>query len=194
MQLSCGGQYSLFLSMNGKIYGCGYNNYVQLGIGDMEKNENVYMYDQVVVGEKQSSNNKFIRFCELTYFVDINVKIRYITCGWSHNLVIDMNGKCWSWGCNVMGQCGLGSNAEGNQIIYNPKMIKDLEEFIVEYVECGYDHSYCRIKKGSKLHYLFGSNQYQQCIINDIDMVKRPICINDEVKEQTGHVRIIGCH
>ena len=186
MQLSCGAEHSLLLSMNGNVYGSGYNKYGQLGIGAMKGNQNIS--DKVVIGENKSSKKEFIGFCELDYFVDINVKIKYVTCGLKHNLVIDMNDKCWSWGHNNMGQCGLGSNDKTNEIVYKPKMIKDLEQFIVEYVECGFDHSYCRIKKG--LHYLFGGNQYQQCIINDIEIVKKPFCINDKVKEQTGYDKI----
>ena len=86
--------------------------------------------------------------------------IKDVKCGATHNVVLDINGDVYSWGSNGSGQCGQEKDDE--IYIYKPKLIESFKEYVVDCIDCGYDHSY--VKTVDKRHYLFGGNCSGQCI------------------------------
>ena len=126
--------------------------------------------------------------------------IKDIQCGNDHNLALDANGRVYSFGANHLGQCGDSSTKH----VDTPKMIKYLKNYTVLQIDCGSNHSYCRVAKHCVMdgeqdkHYLFGSNKYNECItydnainngqrdkcFNNIKVVT-PHCINDIIEEKS---------
>ena len=64
-QIACGENHTMFLASDGKLYGCGYNDNGQLGLGDTGSGEPTIK--------------------EITFFTDIN--ITQIVCGYNHTFV-----------------------------------------------------------------------------------------------------------
>ena len=55
-----------------------------------------------------------------------------------------------------------------------------LKDSNIVIIKCGYYHSYC--KTNNKSHYLWGLNQYNECITNDgREEIREPFCINNNV-------------
>ena len=48
-------------------------------------------------------------------------------------------------------------------------------------IRCGLEHSYVRTETGD--HYLFGSNDDGECMVDNMKYVKMPVCINDKIEE-----------
>ena len=78
--------HSLVLKNDGTLWGCGYNGYGQLGLGD--------------------TNNK-TTFTQITTNTD---DIKQVYCGASHNFILKNDGTLWSCGYNNFGGLGLGNN------------------------------------------------------------------------------------
>ena len=86
-----------------------------------------------------------------------------IVCGSDHNLCIDENHKIYSWGRNDSGQCGYGHGQTESKVI--PSLINKLIKYNIINIKCGAYHSYALNDKNE--HYLFGSNGYNQCSIQN---------------------------
>ena len=105
--------HSLILKNDGTLWGCGYNGYGQLGLGD--------------------TNNK-TTFTEITTNTD---DIKAVYCGENHNFILKNNDTLWSCGYNYCGQLGLGDTVNRytfTKINTNVGNIKS--------VYCGKDHTF----------------------------------------------------
>eukprot|EP01084_Bolivina_argentea_P116157 206437_1 len=93
-----------------------------------------------------------------------NKKIKDVSCGSDHVLIIDHKYKIYSWGNNVdHGQCGhpiIHSNV--TNYIYDIKRIKCLKKYKIIKIKCGSLHSYAMSDDGK--HFLFGSNHNSECL------------------------------
>ena len=74
--------YSLILKNDGTLWGCGRNNYGQLGLGD---------------------NTNRTTFTEIITNAD---DIKLVYCGGNHTLILKNDGTLWGCGCNTFGQLG----------------------------------------------------------------------------------------
>ena len=95
--------YSLILENDGTLWGCGQNNYGQLGLGD---NNNRNIFTQVTTND-----------------------IKSVYCGDSHTFILENDGTLWGCGRNNEGQLGLGDTANRNtftQITTNANDIKEI--------------------------------------------------------------------
>ena len=104
--------HSLILKNDGTLWGCGLNNYGQLGLGD--------------------TTNK-ITLTQITTNAD---NIKKVYCGYHHTIVLKNDGTLWGCGLNDYGQLGLGNTTNRTtftQIITNTDNIKE--------VYCGYKHT-----------------------------------------------------
>ena len=82
------------------------------------------------------------------------MKGNFVSCGYCHTVIIDLNCNVWVFGYNGFGQLGLGDN----HFRYIPTQIYDLKGRVVE---CGSNHTVI-IDLDSNVR-LFGCwNQYQQ--------------------------------
>ena len=77
--------HSLILKNDGTLWGCGWNSYGQLGLGD--------------------TNNRNT-FTQITTNTD---DIKSVYCGWKHTLILENDGTLWGTGWNEKGQLGLGA-------------------------------------------------------------------------------------
>ena len=104
--------HSLILKNDGTLWGCGWNNCGQLGLGD--------------------TTNR-TTFTQVTTNAD---NIKEIYCGADHTFILKNDGTLWSTGYNVNGQLGLGDAANRynfTQITTNADNIKS--------VFCGANHT-----------------------------------------------------
>ena len=82
----CGNGYTFTLKNNGTLWGCGYNGYGQLGLGDTTDRNT---------------------FTQVTTNTD---DIKEIYCGMYHTLILKNDGTLWGCGDNEYGQLGLGDD------------------------------------------------------------------------------------
>lgn len=95
IRISGGETHTMVLSANKWAWGCGDNDYSQLGIGSG------YQYaDQRILVRVYGYN-------DAGRLQDIND----VAAGWKHSLALDVNGLVWSWGWNSKGQLGIGESA-----------------------------------------------------------------------------------
>ena len=161
LKIKTGLKHSLILEDNGSIWTFGSNTFGELGIGDNTEYEEI--------------DNPM----EIPYFIQNKVCIIDIRCGSEHNLAISQDYKVYSWGLNASRQCGIDKQIS---FVYKPVMIKKLEEYEVNGIEAGHRHSYCKSVCGK--HWLFGSNEYNECITYDgRKKVKEPFQIDQIIKE-----------
>ena len=111
--ISLGSQHTICVTNKGKIYTFGWNNYGQCGVP----------INSTVVLKSELENNRLIninKFNELELKVlnridgvkipqiDEIILSNSITCGEDYTLIVDKEGKLWSFGLNLNGQLGLG--------------------------------------------------------------------------------------
>lgn len=93
-KVSGGEDHTLVLTESKAVWGCGYNLYYQLGIGDDSAAK--YTLIRVHDGDMNTASD---------YLEHIND----IDAGWMHSLALDVNGFVWAWGWNEYGQLGDSS-------------------------------------------------------------------------------------
>jgi RCC1 and BTB domain-containing protein len=104
ISIACGGQHSLALTDTGKVYSWGFNKTGQLGIGNTFYNkENIPM--KINLSE--------------------DLKIKSISCGIAHSLLLTTDGDIYAFGCNKF--CLLGNETQFCQS--NPIKINDSQKF-----------------------------------------------------------------
>ena len=118
IDIKCGGEHSLFLSSNKKLYVCGHGYLGQLGLG----------------------NNKNINLPTIVKCLS-NKTIIEIAAGWSHSLVLTSEGNVYSTGCNKYGELGIGKNLNRYKYIW----IKSLSNLNIKHISAGGHHSWCLI-------------------------------------------------
>ena len=105
-------EHSLILKNDGTLWGCGCNDYGQLGLGD---------------------NTKRTTFTQVTTNTN---DIKEIYCGYNHTFILKNNSTLWGCGYNGYGQLGLGDTTDRyifTQITTNINNIKS--------VCCGRNHT-----------------------------------------------------
>ena len=117
-EIACGAHHSLFLTNDGSVYSCGYNDYGQLGL---------------------NSTNDQIAPQKIQTFYDNEIKITKIACGSSYSLFLTNDGRVYSCGSNVYGQLGL--NSTNDQIA--PQLIQTFydNEIKITKIAGGANHS-----------------------------------------------------
>ena len=95
-------------------------------------------------------NDDLMKPTKIPYFIKEKIIIKDIKCGIAHNIALDINGDVYSWGYNNYGQCGHENDDRGYNF-YEPKLIEDVKEFVIDYIDCGCDHSY--VKTVDKRHF-----------------------------------------
>ena len=109
----CGNDYTFILENDGTSWGCGKNDYGQLGLGD---------------------TNHRTTFTQVTTNAN---DIKEIYCGYDYTLILKNDGTLWSCGRNTDGQLGLGdtnSRTIFTQITTNADDVKE--------IYCGGDHTF----------------------------------------------------
>ena len=115
-QIACGQNNTFILNNDGSLWGCGYNNYGQLGLG--------------------TTNINYNTFTQVT--TNINNDVKQIACGSSHTVILKNDGSIWSCGGNGNGQLGIsgaGDKKTFTQVITN--INND-----VKLIACGGSHTF----------------------------------------------------
>ena len=132
-EIYCGMYHTLILENDGTLWGCGKNDYGQLGLGD---------------GSNRTT------FTQITANSD-NIKSVY--CGWGHTLILKNDGTLWGTGYNEQGQLGLGDNT--NRYTFT-QIANDIKS-----VYCGDSHTF--ILKNDDTLWGYGYNYYGQLGLGD---------------------------
>nr|QBK90128.1 MAG: regulator of chromosome condensation protein [Pithovirus LCPAC102] len=141
--ISCGRNHTIIIDENDYLWSFGDNRNGQLGL-------NYYL------GSKYSNNRN------IPIKIEFNYKVKSVSCGGAHTIIIDENDYLWSFGCNDTGQLGIKI---GYYIdIYIPTKIAFNHK--VKSVSCGNDHTII-IDENDKL-WAFGDKNYGQLGLGDI--------------------------
>jgi alpha-tubulin suppressor-like RCC1 family protein len=122
-QVVCGGLHTFILKTNGTVWGCGYNNYGQLGLGATSTSYNTFT---------QATTN-------------INNDVKQIVCGEHHTVILKNDGSIWSCGRNDTGQLGLGSKTDSNKFT---KVTANVSNDVKQ-IACGGLHTFIIKNDGS---------------------------------------------
>ena len=118
IDIKCGGEHSIFLTNDGKVYSCGHGYFGQLGLGN---NKNVKA--PILV---QSLSNK---------------KVIEIAAGWSHTIILTNEKNVYITGCGKFGELGIGENTNRYKYVW----LKSLGIMNVKHIFAGGHHSWCII-------------------------------------------------
>ena len=162
--IAAGYEYSLFVDSDDCLWYCGRKSF---------KNQEII-----------SSTTESMLPIPIIYFRNKRTRIKQISCGVAHNLILGDTGICYAFGYNEYGQCGTGDLSLG-AAIFAPTPIKTSKSLGIVYVECGYFHSYVKYESRLQLssaktiqdveHYLFGRNDHNQCtLITEENIIKCP--------------------
>ena len=109
----CGDYHTIMLKNDGTLWGCGSNNYGQLGLGD--------------------GNNR-TTFTEITTNTD---DIKSVCCGGYYTFMLKNDDTLWSTGYNGFGELGLGSS--GNKYTFT-QVTTNADD--IKSVHCGNHHTF----------------------------------------------------
>ena len=107
IEVSCGNEHTLALSLKGDVYSWGSVNDGVLGRKINNKNINGLAKPEII-----------------QYFTKNNIKIKHISSGSIHNLCLDYNNNIYSFGCSKGGQLGL----EENKLLELYKEINNIDD------------------------------------------------------------------
>ena len=132
---SCGWDHTVALTICGRIYTCGSNEYGQLGLGDENKYHiftELYLsnilkiecgdYHTVALSKSRhlfvwgSNNSGQLGLGEIGFNKNYPQKLSSlnniisVSCGALHTIVLRIDGMLFGWGSNEYGQLGLGNN------------------------------------------------------------------------------------
>jgi len=179
--IAAGGSHALILGTDGSVYAMGGNNLGQLGLGftsrEVRKPTRIPLMTEtkgIYAGRAHSlildtegtvrafGDNRtgqlglgnILDFVESPRSVLIRFKVKAVSTGNFHTLILDLEGNVWSCGNNSRGQLGL--NDYDNRVIFT--RIPSLSR--IKDVSAGGYHSVVLTEEGEV--YVFGSNEYGQ--------------------------------
>jgi alpha-tubulin suppressor-like RCC1 family protein len=130
-QVATGHQFSLALDIDGRVWSFGLNAFGQLGLGDLKT-----------------------RYSPTIILPLVDQCITSVSAGLQHGIVLDSNGKLWSFGHNDFGQLGLTDRVNR----YSPQQVTWPRDVVQ--VSSGYYHNLI-LDSGSNV-WAFGYNYYGQ--------------------------------
>ena len=138
-EIQCGKTFTMMITKNNQLYGCGVNDLYQLGLSYAPENKLFH------------PDMKCDDFTLPTVIESIPFTVETIACGEGHCLaVLKGNGglNLWSWGNNQWGQLGIGLESGIKKSLPKPiAWMLNENEWVVEKVSCGGFHSLCVVKR-----------------------------------------------
>jgi hypothetical protein len=131
-QVSCGKEHLAAVTSNGKLITMGNPNDGKLGhkVKDSrDPNTKLTAYRPSLVTKS----------AELDYveFQDENIKIKQVSCGFTHTVALTEDGRVFTWGNGATGALGHG-DAENHPV---PKEVEGLKDHTIVKVDCGSEHT-----------------------------------------------------
>ena len=145
--VSCGESHTVIITVDNNLYSFGNNASGQLGLGNTD-NKNVPT---------------------LVTTIPDSLKVKAVSCGDNHTVIITEDGNLYSFGLNNRGQLGLGSNINSNV----PSLVIDLNGLKVKAASCGKLHTVI-ITEDGELH-SFGSNEFGQLGLGLGDIINKKV-------------------
>jgi alpha-tubulin suppressor-like RCC1 family protein len=136
--ISCGMNHVLVVSIQGQVYGWGWNSNGQVGIPT--ETEIIDQPTKLFFGSEKS------------------IQIQSVAAGGRHSLAIDTKGTVWSWGDNQYGQLGHQSSTKNDPL---PNVVEMTKQIPMIQIATGYAHS-AMISRDKGDLYTFGWGQYHQ--------------------------------
>jgi X-linked retinitis pigmentosa GTPase regulator len=132
----------MFLTSNHKVWGCGHNEFFQLGLGHTQK-------VQLPVNISAANPNDFGK-----------KEIIQVECGYDHTLFLTRDNEVWACGINEYGQIGLPKSYSE---AITPTRIEYFNQnnIVVRHIVCGGHHTVYILNDDSVL--FCGANEYGQC-------------------------------
>ncbi|NDC56780.1 MAG: hypothetical protein EBZ69_08255 [Alphaproteobacteria bacterium] len=176
-QIATGDNNSFFLTNNGSVFGCGRNNYGQLGLtiyniesqNTLQQVINATNIEQISVGRYHSlflKKDRTVWGCGTNEFGQLGIggeldnqytlqqvikatNIKQIATGYIHSLFLKYDGTVWGCGYNEFGQLGIGNYDNQSTLqqvkgLYGNGYITDIEQ-----IATGYYHSLFLKKDGT---------------------------------------------
>ncbi len=164
--VSCGNNYTVLIDINNNVWAFGFNYHGELGLGDntnsryiskptkindikaksiscghshtllIDMNNNVWSFGSNSNGQLGLGNSGYDTNKNEPTKIN-GIKAKFVSCGSSHTLVIDMNNNVWAFGSNEYGQLGLGNNGYNTNITV-PTKINGIK---AKYISCGNIHT-----------------------------------------------------
>ncbi|XP_060815883.1 uncharacterized protein LOC132907131 [Bombus pascuorum] len=153
VDIACGSHHSLALTNEGKVYAWGENTSGQVG-KSVNINENTPMKVNSTLASKT---------------------VICISCCQSSSMTVTDTGKVYGWGCNDVGQLGIGNYV--NQV--DPCKVTMLIGVVIEKIVCGYAHVLALSNKGAL--YVWGGNNYGQLGLGMKTNICSPVQLKQEV-------------
>lgn len=135
-RISCGYDFSIFLSNDGRMFGCGNNNYGQLGIA--------------------------IKECKIVYEfeeIPLNVRVIDVQVGYKHTLCLSYDSCVYVCGDNEDGQLGM----EQSTLFVDEMMLHPYFSDVMS-ISVGSYHSLCLTFDHQC--FIFGNNVHEQICLN----------------------------
>jgi alpha-tubulin suppressor-like RCC1 family protein len=184
-QIACGDEHTMFLTSQGKVYGCGRNNHFQV----------------------KSSGNTVDTPTEITNFVPQLASNEYIiqfACGSGYTMFLTSKGKVYGCGLNEDNQVsssGYGQITQPTEITnFFPQLASN--EYIIQIACGGFSHSWTHYGGGCYTMFLTsqgkvygcGNNDYYQINLSSKAPITRPTEISNYPQSEYGDKIIqIGC-
>ena len=128
-----GSNHCLAADISGKVYSWGFNRYGQLGVGS-ESNEN------------------------LPTEIDGLKDVVFISCGAEQSAALTKDGKVYTFGRGQDARLGHGETSGSNETY--PRLVEELDDKRVVYIDAGYAHMACVTEDGEV--WTWGKNVYSQ--------------------------------
>jgi alpha-tubulin suppressor-like RCC1 family protein len=119
--IACGGYHTMVLMDDDTVWGAGYNNYGQLGLGN-------------------TNNKSTLTQITTTSPSGYQKRAKYVSCGIYHTIILMNDGTIWGTGDNRYGQLGLGDTID-THILTQMTLIPSAYQFSAKYVSCGGFHT-----------------------------------------------------
>ncbi|XP_072799353.1 probable E3 ubiquitin-protein ligase HERC6 isoform X1 [Vicugna pacos] len=137
--VSCGKEHSLAVCRKGRVFAWGAGSDGQLGTGEFKE----------------------INFIPKKIKTLTGIKIIQVSCGHYHSLALSEDGQVFSWGKNIDGQLGLGSEFPSQA---SPQRVRSLEGIPLAQVAAGGAHSFALSLSGTSFGW--GSNSAGQLALH----------------------------
>ena len=184
--ISCGYGHSIFLTINGNVYGSGDNDFGQLTDKFVNNKKNINIEIQNIMNTNDvikvgcgthcsfilSNNNILNIFGYFKYKHRIIPNVIDFNCGGIHAGYITLKREIYMIGHNGYCQCGLLSDIDYCDYIPNELLTNKQ----INSVTCGYAHTI--IKTNNNEYYSFGLNEDKQLLLNNNQRMSLPTLIS----------------